>query len=251
MPLREVSWFTHSDEDQELAKVWNIPVISAPNEGNYYLERVDDVLKLFSPKQNRWTPIAVDFNDPLFTKQSRKRGRNDILARAVAGTSRDPLRVFDSTMGYGLDGFFLACLGHNVVSCDRMNWLYALVDDARKRYSNGTQELGVISWQLLLGDSQDLAIQQKAKIHFNGPIDVLLCDPLFDAKRGSSPKEMQALHQLGPMTVNDGAWALAALENGVTKVVIKRPIHGEILGETKPSYQLKGRTIRYDVYRKA
>ena len=258
--MPKVRWLAKSDEDLKLANTLKIEITEQLSSEDFTLVKEPkddssfenkDFLKLIPPTQYKWKPIFVDFEDALFTKQTIKRGKKDILARAIAGTKTEKLNVFDTTMGFGMDGFFLSLLGHKVVSCEKLNWLYALVLDAFARYKSGPMALGQSEWSIEFGNSLDETVFNKIKAILDQRVDVLLCDPLFDPKRGASPKEMQLLHALSHEDDTDESgieFADKIFGLGSSKVVVKRPIHGKPL-KSKVSYDLKGRTIRYDVYR--
>ena len=82
-----------------------------------------------------------------------------------------------------------------------------------------------------------------------GPVDAILLDPMFPAKRGSAAakKKLQLLQHLKSPATKEATLLDAALSVRPRKVVIKRPLRGPFLAGKKPSYTLRGKLIRYDV----
>jgi 16S rRNA (guanine1516-N2)-methyltransferase len=80
------------------------------------------------------------------------------------------------------------------------------------------------------------------------PPDVIYLDPMFPQrqKSGLVKKKFQLLQQLERPCTDGEALLSAAIAAGARKIVIKRPLKGELLGGRTPDYSLKGKTIRYD-----
>ena len=60
-------------------------------------------------------------------------------------------------------------------------------------------------------------------------------------------KKFQLLHHLEQPCTDEESLVEAALAVHPRKVVIKRPVKGPLLAGVKPSYQLAGKAVRYDV----
>ena len=60
-------------------------------------------------------------------------------------------------------------------------------------------------------------------------------------------KKFQLLHHLEQPCADEETLVEAALAVRPRKVVIKRPVKGPLLAGVKPSYQLAGKAVRYDV----
>jgi len=59
---------------------------------------------------------------------------------------------------------------------------------------------------------------------------------------------MQLFHQLVGIDMDASELLPLALERTRYRVVVKRPAHAPFLAESKPSYSLKGKSTRFDVY---
>ena len=79
--------------------------------------------------------------------------------------------------------------------------------------------------------------------------DVVFLDPMFPARTKSAAvkKKFQLLHHLEQPCDNEAELLEAALAARPRKVVIKRPPKGPLLAGAKPSYQVTGKAVRYDV----
>jgi 16S rRNA (guanine1516-N2)-methyltransferase len=92
-------------------------------------------------------------------------------------------------------------------------------------------------------------------------VDVIYLDPMFpDARRALPGKEMQVLAALlagesaaaesaaGPGDAADDSLLAWACGRSVRRVVVKRPRRAPPLAGPRPSHQLAGRSVRFDVY---
>ena len=79
--------------------------------------------------------------------------------------------------------------------------------------------------------------------------DVVYLDPMFPERTKSAAvkKKFQLLHHLEQPCADEETLVEAALAVHPRKVVIKRPVKGALLAGVKPSYQLAGKAVRYDV----
>lgn len=66
-------------------------------------------------------------------------------------------------------------------------------------------------------------------------------------KSAAVKKKFQLLHHLEQPCADEETLVEAALAARPRKVVIKRPVKGPLLAGVKPSYQLAGKAVRYDV----
>ena len=80
--------------------------------------------------------------------------------------------------------------------------------------------------------------------------DVIYLDPMFPARTKSAAvkKKFQLLHELEQPCENEEVLLQAAEALHPRKIVVKRMLKGPYLAQKKPSYSLKGKSIRYDCY---
>jgi 16S rRNA (guanine1516-N2)-methyltransferase len=194
------------------------------------LERADSRLQLRDTRPGAPGPLFVDFN----TADIRRRaaaGRSLPLIRAVGGRSGRGLRVLDATAGLGRDAYLLMRAGFQVTCVERSVVVAALLQDGLAR----------------AGVNIPVTVAEAEQVMRTLRPQVVYLDPTFPARGKSAlvKKEMQYFQALlGPEDAE--GLLMAALACATERVVLKRPIHGPVLGA--PSHSLRARTVRYDVY---
>ena len=184
-------------------------------------------------------PHGVCLQPAEVTRRATLRGE---LARACGASASHRPRVLDAMAGIGLDGMTLCALGCAVVLMERDLMLCALLDsylgmfvakdfDARIEHAD--------TWDWLAGTTPS-----------DRDFEVIYLDPMFGSRRkGALPgKAMQFLAEL---TTPDSHplkdWVELARRPPVARVVLKRRLQDPMVGT--PDWQIKGRSVRYDVYR--
>lgn len=164
------------------------------------------------------------------------------LVRACA--IRPGMRALDAMAGWGLDGLVLAAAGARVTLVERQPLLQALQEDLIRR-------AGAAGVESLLGDGFALLDDPQG-------FDVVYLDPMFPArgKQALPGKRMQYLAALideggSPLAGSAdrplGEWIERAIAVARHRVVVKRRLHDA--PGLRPDWQIRGRSIRYDVYR--
>ena len=151
----------------------------------------------------------------------------------------------DATAGLGEDSLLLAAAGFQVLLYERNPVIAALLADAlvRARDIPGLAD-PVSRMELVVGDS----VEGLARLPERP--DLVLLDPMFPAKHGDAraKKKLQLLQRLEEPCRDEEALFEAAHAAEARKIVVKRPLKGPFLANRKPSYSLRGKTIRYDCY---
>ena len=80
------------------------------------------------------------------------------------------------------------------------------------------------------------------------PPDIILLDPMFPARQKSAlvKKKFQLLQRLEMPCADEEDLMYAAMAAHPHKIIVKRPLKGPYLTGRKPSYSIKGKSIRYD-----
>jgi len=196
--------------------------------------------------------------------------------------------VFDLTAGFGQDSVILAQSGANVHMVERDPIVYTLLDDALRRLrliaksapgedveeSDSTliHRASTLLKRLSLENGEAYEVCQKIRNlsmsedeTTERQPDICYLDPMFPPRTKSAAvkKNMQLLHGLldtqaeqtsetedsshaAEKNLLEAAYALAK-----TRVVVKRPINAPPLGDNinlKPSYDVRGKVNRWDVY---
>ena len=190
--------------------------------------------------------LAADLAQLLPRLQPDRLGR-ELLVRAarVRGVGR-PTAV-DATAGLGEDSLLLAAAGFEVTLYERDPVIAALLADALERASNEPQLTGIVArMRLVEGDS---VAGLRAMGERGERPDVVFLDPMFPERRKSAAvkKKFQLLHRLERPCDDEAELLGAALAAHPRKVVVKRPPKGPFLAGARPSHQLAGKAVRYDV----
>lgn len=210
------------------------------------LEWQDGRLQLRPQDKGLGTPIAVDFLSGK-TGFRAQRFAHEMIVKAVAGRSREPLTVVDATAGLGRDGFLLAAAGHQVTLIERHPAIAALLADGLLRAASDPDMASVCArLNLQAGSAQRLL----AALPDDHRPEVIYLDPMFPERQKAAlvKKEMRIFREV--VGEDEDATALLALALTVARkrVVVKRPRKAEGIGPRKPSHQLVGTSSRFDVY---
>jgi 16S rRNA (guanine1516-N2)-methyltransferase len=149
----------------------------------------------------------------------------------------------DCTAGLGEDSILLAAAGFMVRMYERDSIIAALLRDSLQRAIE-IPELKPIVERMELYEEDSL----KALSHLNEVPDVIYLDPMFPSRKKSAlvKKKFQMLQQLEQPCEEGDKFLQAAIACKPRKIVVKRPLKGEFLGNRKPDYSINGKTIRYD-----
>ncbi|MDO4183163.1 MAG: class I SAM-dependent methyltransferase [Coriobacteriia bacterium] len=187
--------------------------------------------------------VQADFAAKL-ARVAPGRLNGELLVRACKPNSLPPdAWAADATAGLGEDAFLLAAAGFQVLLIERNPVMAALLQDALERGMRDPRLAPTTARMHLLHADSTQALP-----HLPLQPAVVLLDPMFPAKGKSaaSKKKMQLLQRLESPCTSEEALLKAALAARPQKVIIKRPLKGPHLAGVKPSYSLKGTTIRYD-----
>lgn len=185
-------------------------------------------------------PLQVDF---VTGKAAWRRGQGELIVKAVKLRGKSGVTVLDATAGLGRDGFVLASHGFKVVLLERDPVIHALLEDGLKRAS--TDEDIRTSTDCIELHHADLLDWQPTERP-----EVVYLDPMFPQRQKSAKvkKEMVIFQQLLDPTVDEEQLLNRALQLAGVKVVVKRPIKAAALAGRRPTAQIKGRSIRFDIY---
>jgi 16S rRNA (guanine1516-N2)-methyltransferase len=189
--------------------------------------------------------ISVDFSSSAL-QQRVQAGGKDLLIRACGLHKKQHKvrRVMDATAGFGSDAWVLAATGVEVVAVEQDPLIGALLQSALHRA--GVQGLTAAkNFTLCVGDSKTFDTQ--------APIDVVYIDPMFSGgrRKAASSKSMSFLQgwlqdkysEQDQLTLFERACDIAS-----ARVVVKRSVKAEALSSYPPTFQIKGKTHRFDVY---
>lgn len=172
-------------------------------------------------------------------------GRSEGLVKAVGLSGGAKPLVIDATAGLGRDAFLLATRGVEIILIERSPEVHALLAGALAE----AQEAGGIFAEaagrmtLLHGDARALLPDLTA--------DVVLVDPMHPPRDKTAlvKKDMRLLRDLVGPDADSVELVQVARSVARRKVILKWPLRADPLpGLPKPSYQILGKSLRYDVF---
>ena len=187
--------------------------------------------------------LRADFVRLLPRLRPDRLGR-ELLVRAARVRGVESPTAVDATAGLGEDSLLLAAAGFAVTMFEKDPVIAALLRDALERAARVPELAPVVERMTLVeGDS----VAGLRRLGFSP--DVVFLDPMFPERTKSAAvkKKFQLLHHLEHPCENEAELVEAALDARPRKVVIKRPPKGPLLAGIKPSCQVSGKAVRYDV----
>lgn len=201
------------------------------------LSLVDGVLSL-SDSQNPQVLVAVDFVGGSLAHRAGRHVGGEHLVKACQIKSLPQTHVLDATCGMGKDSFLLTSSGFQVTACEQHPVVHALLSDGLARLEQSGSSSG---FTVHLQAAEQLMQQQR--------FDVIYLDPMFPekSKAAKTKKDMQLFQRLHGHQTNEASVLLSlALQTDCRRVVIKRPPKAPMLLNRKPTFQIGGKSCRFD-----
>lgn len=196
-------------------------------------------------------PVGVDFSaGSVDHRRKFGGGKGQMIAKAVGLNKSGGLTILDATAGLGKDAFVLASLGCVVTMTERNPVVAELLEDGlrRGREAADSDLAGIVGRMTLLGESSHTFMTGLTAKQQH--VDVVYLDPMFPArtKSASVKKEMAAFHSLVGADPDSDSLLALALDVARYRVVVKRPKAAPFLNDISPTYQLSGKSGRFDIY---
>jgi 16S rRNA (guanine1516-N2)-methyltransferase len=182
------------------------------------------------------------FLDPKLIKRAAQ--KNQALLKACSSKKNSITRIIDLTAGWARDSFLLAYQGKNIEMIEYNPLIYHCLVYLLETASLESQQAHFNRMSIHQSNSYDYL-----KNLTRDDTDCIYLDPMFPAHKSNAKpgKELQLLQQITDNQSIDQTFSLA-LEKKVQRVVVKRPLHAEPLGNQKPDISYREKTIRFDVY---
>lgn len=198
-------------------------------------------------------PIIAEFTEGAVDHRRKfGGGKGQMIAKAVGVRAGVYPRVLDATAGMGKDSFVLATLGCELTMIERSPVVHVLLQDGLQRALEFAREqdaelLQVINRMQLLGQDSRTYLESLTPAQFP---DVIYLDPMFPERQKTADvkKEMAAFHSVVGKDEDADALLPQALTHVNYRVVVKRPRKAPFLNNQTPSYQLEGKSSRFDIY---
>lgn len=191
-------------------------------------------------------PVWVDFvSGAVAHRRKFGGGTGQLIAKAVGVKNGVRPQVVDVTAGLGRDGFVLATLGCEVRLIERSPIIHTLLQDGLAR-AEINLEIADIIGRMHLEHSDSIRWLEQCS---EAP-QVIYLDPMFphSTKSASVKKEMLLFRDVVGEDSDSRLLLEAALDCAEARVVVKRPRKAPCIEGVNPSYQLEGKSSRYDIY---
>lgn len=234
-------------EAAELARSLGLPCTVST--GNYAMLLVLTSERLELRQNGPGAPggVAVDFASGLLRfRRLYGGGRKQPLAKAVGLKHNLHPTLLDATAGLGRDSFILAALGCTVLMVERSKIIAALLQDGLKRAGNIPEIRPIINRMTIVkGDCLTLVQVPKQP-------DVIYLDPMYPHRTKSAlvKKEMRLLRAIVGDDIDAPQLLEWALSQGAERVVVKRPKGAPAIEGPSPTFVIKSKNSRFDVYKK-
>jgi len=190
--------------------------------------------------------LIVDFiSGPVAHRRKFGGGRGQALPKAVGMKGSTVLNIVDATAGLGRDAFLLATLGANVTLIERSPQMHQLLLAGMARAKNHDEDTAKIiaRMTLLHADAKQLLPDLEPEI--------ILIDPMHPPRKNSALVKQELRQIRNIVGTDDDAPELMqiALTSATKRVVLKWPQKADpIKTLRRPSHQINGKSIRYDVF---
>ena len=207
----------------------------------------DERVELFDTVLN--TAVHVDFIEgALAHRRQSGGGRGQAIARAVGLKHGKTPSVLDITAGLARDAYILASLGCTLTLVEQSPVLFALVEDGVRR---GIEDEGTaMTLQNFMNLVNADSVLYMEHMDRETKPDVIYIDPMYPERKKSAlvKKDMQILQHLLGKDQDAERLLKTALESAADRVVVKRPLHAEPVGNIEPDTSISSKKTRYDVY---
>lgn len=174
-------------------------------------------------------------------------GRGQLIAKAVGLKRGKTPAILDLTAGLGRDAFVLASLGCRVTMVERSPIVAALLRDGLGRAASLPEISEIVERMSLV--EQEGGDYLRSLVEGQRP-DVCYLDPMYPHSRKSAlpGKEMMLFREIVGEDLDADQLLTQARKVARKRVVVKRPRKAPPLSEREPSFQLAGKSTRYDIY---
>lgn len=192
-------------------------------------------------------PVWVDFvGGAVAHRRKFGGGTGQMITKAVGIKGGTRPRVVDVTAGLGRDAFVIATQGCEVTLLERSPVIHALLEDGLQRAAYDADVADITERMTLLPADSINWLKQAAE----QSQQVLYLDPMYphSEKSAQVKKEMSLFQAVVGEDNDDAALLEAAWSAAEYRVVVKRPRKAPAIEGLPFSYQLLGKSTRYDIY---
>lgn len=204
-------------------------------------------------ENSQQTPLfKLDFNSPSFQYLQQSLTKSQPIAKAVGlANSKQPLKILDTTAGFGRDSFILTAFGCEVTCLEQHPIIALTLDDAISHAKQNCTDLQTDKWTAHCINSIDY-LKRQSKDKSADIFDVIYLDPMFPdryQKSALAKKSMQLLQSMVATDLDYATLLTYACTLAKSRVVVKRPANAPYLSNLKPNFTTgMQKTTRFDVY---
>jgi len=169
------------------------------------------------------------------------------------------LTILDATSGFGYDAIEMSVKAKKVIMLEQSEIIYALLQNGLERlqsslelesdaaFDSGASDVDLLCFNKTFQDY----VKEHDLENENIDIDIVYLDPMYpkeNKKSAQNKKYMQYLQDLTQNSIQDVELLDLAFKIVKHKIILKRPIHAEVIYPKKVCYQVKSKLVRYDVY---
>ena len=251
-PQLAVSGHEHCSlaELSQLAKLLNLPLHADNPKAHYLLHQSINRLELLNANEPSVKAIFVDFEAG---KNHHRRlyggGKGKDFSKALGLQKFPGARIIDATAGLGGDAFVMAALGCEVTLLERNPVVQQLLSDGLARAdSSDDKDVQAIASKMRL--VQQNATDYLDKLEADEYPQLIYLDPMVPSREKTAlvKKEMRFFHDIVGKDEDSAELLETALTRSVERVIVKRPLRAETLNSRKVDFEIRGKTVRYDVY---
>lgn len=234
-----------TEQAEKVASFLSAPITTNIDFNNFdlILDLEKDTTVHLNPKLDIGKKITVNFSD---YKKKIRLIKNSNLKKAIFGKALNNPLVIDATGGLGVDSVKLTMLGAKVVAFEENKILYSLLKNALEN-SSIKDKLAIYN----VSSENVFKNKDNLKPLLSSHPDVIYLDPMFPSREKSSKvkKESQFLQKIVNQSSSAKELLESAFKTNVKRIVVKRPKDADpINAQSKPNFNVSGKSTRYDVY---
>ena len=200
----------------------------------HYLSLEGDTLCFHS--SNFKKPLFFNPNSGKMAFRLRRSEQESLIKKALGKLHSDAV-IFDATGGLLNDALIMSSLGYKIIAVEQSKILHAMLYCGLLNYSKAS------NLSLVYGHCEEKSLKHS--------FDVIYFDPMFESSNTAlRDKQFRMINEILEIESikNDNYQTFAHLRSfSDKKLIVKRPIKAEPFAEDI-NYQVKGRSIRYDIY---
>lgn len=222
-----------------------LPLISTATSDHDLLLTIEDETIGLSFNQSKATPFIVDFLAGKQAFRYHQGTQHSLLIKAFSLPNKQKPSILDLTAGFGRDAYLLACQELHVTMLEREPVIACLLENGLYR----AKAVAHPPSQYLTLHNID-AFDYLESLTTKAQPDIIYLDPMFPkrSKTALVKKDMQLLQAIACDPCDYQTLFMHAKKHAEHKIVVKHAKSDPPFENTRPTWQLESKTIRFDIY---